>query len=80
MLGQPGRLVSRLGPLTTTLTDQGRRQTPRYRESGRAGLTTLFKGNFAYILGWSLADGLYPILTLYGLRLLAPRVPGLVTV
>jgi hypothetical protein len=38
----------------------------------------MFRGNFAYILGWSLADGLYPPITLYGLRLLARWVPGLV--
>jgi len=30
------------------------------------------------VLGWSLADGLYPVLTKYGLRLLARFVPGLV--
>jgi hypothetical protein len=35
-------------------------------------------GNAAYILGWSLADGLYPIITLYGLRLAARWIPGLV--
>ena len=38
----------------------------------------LFRSNFAYIMGWSLADGLYPVLTLYGLRLLGKRVPGLI--
>jgi ABC-type transport system involved in cytochrome c biogenesis permease subunit len=37
-----------------------------------------FRGNTAYILGWSLADGLYPPLTLYGLRILAKRIPGLI--
>ena len=31
----------------------------------------VFKGNLAYVLGWSLMDGLYPILTKYGLKLLA---------
>jgi hypothetical protein len=35
-------------------------------------------GNVAYVLGWSLADGLYPPITLYGLRLLGRWVPGLV--
>ncbi len=40
----------------------------------------VFRGNAAYILGWSLADGLYPPLTLYGLRLIARRVSGLVVV
>jgi len=38
----------------------------------------LLRGNTAYVLGWSLADGLYPVLTKYGLRLLARFVPGLV--
>lgn len=31
----------------------------------------IFKGNFAYILGWSLLDGLYPLITMSGLKLLA---------
>ncbi len=34
-------------------------------------------GNGAYVLGWSLADGTYPILTLLGLRLAAMRIPRL---
>jgi hypothetical protein len=38
----------------------------------------VFHGNFAYVLGWSLADGLYPPLTFYGLRLLGRRVSGLI--
>jgi hypothetical protein len=38
----------------------------------------VFRGNFTYVLGWSLADGLYPPITLFGLRLLARRVPGLI--
>ncbi|QXD16815.1 hypothetical protein GQ464_007720 [Rhodocaloribacter litoris] len=38
----------------------------------------LFRGNFAYVLGWSLADGLYPPITFYGLRLLSRFVPGLI--
>ena len=38
----------------------------------------VFHGNFAYILGWSLADGVYPPLTFYGLRLLGKTVPGLI--
>lgn len=37
----------------------------------------VFHGNAAYILGWSLADGLYPPLTFYGLRLLERHVSGL---
>jgi hypothetical protein len=40
----------------------------------------IFRGNTAYVLGWSLADGLYPILTKYGLRLLARFIPGLAAV
>jgi hypothetical protein len=35
-------------------------------------------GNGAYVLGWSLADGTYPILTLIGLRLAATRIPRLI--
>ncbi len=31
----------------------------------------IFQGNFAYVLGWSLLDGLYPLITLAGLRLLS---------
>ena len=38
----------------------------------------VFRGNFAYIMGWSLADGLYPPITLYGLRLLGKWIPGLI--
>lgn len=37
------------------------------------------QGNAAYILGWSLMDGLYPVLSLYGLRLVRHIAPGLVT-
>ena len=37
----------------------------------------VFKGNVCYVLGWSLADGLYPPLTLYALRLLRRFIPGL---
>lgn len=40
----------------------------------------VFRGNTAYVLGWSLADGLYPPITLFGLRFLARRVSGLVPV
>jgi hypothetical protein len=40
----------------------------------------VFHGNGAYIIGWSLADGMYPLLTLYGLRLAARRIPGLIAV
>lgn len=38
----------------------------------------VFRGNVAYVIGWSLADGLYPPITLYGLRLLGRWVPGLI--
>jgi len=37
----------------------------------------VIRGNFAYVLGWSLADGLYPLLTLVGLRLIRGVIPGL---
>jgi len=39
----------------------------------------IFKGNFAYVLGWSLADGLYPIITQWGLKLASRWIPGVVT-
>ncbi|MGC1851353.1 MAG: hypothetical protein WA687_02805 [Solirubrobacterales bacterium] len=38
----------------------------------------VFDGNGAYVLGWSLADGMYPLLTLYGLRLASRWIPGLI--
>lgn len=38
----------------------------------------VFEGNGAYILGWSLADGTYPVLTLYGLRIASRWIPGLI--
>jgi hypothetical protein len=37
-------------------------------------------GNGAYVLGWSLADGTYPILTLYGVRLAARHLDGLAVI
>lgn len=37
----------------------------------------VFDGNFAYVLGWSLADGTYPVITLFALRLAATRIPRL---
>ncbi|SRR2546425_10869993 len=37
----------------------------------------VFRSNAAYVLGWSFADGLYPVLTLYGLRLLSRVMRGL---
>ena len=35
----------------------------------------VFDGNAAYVLGWSLADGLYPPITYLGLRLVGSRIP-----
>ncbi len=35
------------------------------------------KGHVAYVLGWSLADGLYPVLSAAGLKLLGQFVTGL---
>ena len=35
-----------------------------------------FRGNVAYVLGWSLADGLYPPITFFGLKLLGRRLPA----
>jgi hypothetical protein len=40
----------------------------------------VFQGNAAYIIGWSLADGLYPPITLFGLRFVSKFIPGLVPV
>ena len=37
----------------------------------------VFQGNFAYVLGWSLADGLYPLLTRFGIRALGSFVRDL---
>jgi hypothetical protein len=37
----------------------------------------LLDGNGWYVMGWSLADGTYPVLTLFGLRLAARFIPGL---
>jgi hypothetical protein len=37
----------------------------------------VFEGNWTYILGWSIADGMYPVLTLWGLRLASRWIPGL---
>ena len=38
----------------------------------------IFEGNFAYILGWSLMDGLYPFITNLGLKMLSKFVRGIV--
>lgn len=38
----------------------------------------IFEGRFAYILGWSLVDGLIPIGAFFGLRLVSRFVSGLV--
>lgn len=40
----------------------------------------ILPGNAFYVLGWSLLDGLYPVISLLGLRLLGRRVSGLVVV
>jgi hypothetical protein len=37
-------------------------------------------GNGAYVMGWSLADGSYPVVTLYGVRLAARWVDGLAVI
>lgn len=37
----------------------------------------VFEGNWTYILGWSIADGMYPLLTLWGLRFASRWIPGL---
>ena len=37
----------------------------------------VFHGNGAYVMGWSLADGTYPIITLFGLRFAARWISGL---
>ena len=37
----------------------------------------MIKGHVAYLLGWSLADGLYPVLSFYGLTLLGRYIVGL---
>lgn len=38
----------------------------------------VFRGNFAYIVGWSAVDGLYPVLVPMGLRMAGRFVPGVV--
>jgi hypothetical protein len=37
------------------------------------------KGNLAYILGWSLMDGLYPIISAFGLKLVSKFMTGVIT-
>jgi len=37
------------------------------------------EGNLAYIIGWSLMDGLYPILSALGLKLVSKFVSGVIT-
>ncbi len=39
----------------------------------------VFRGNLAYIVGWSLMDGLYPTVSKVALRPLTRIIPGLVT-
>lgn len=36
-------------------------------------------GNLAYIIGWSLMDGLYPIISAFGLKLVSKSVTGVIT-
>jgi hypothetical protein len=36
------------------------------------------RGNLAYIVGWSLVDGLYPLLSVLGLRIIARYVRGII--
>jgi hypothetical protein len=36
------------------------------------------KGNAAYLLGWSVLDGLYPTISAFAIRILRRRIPGLV--
>jgi hypothetical protein len=36
------------------------------------------QGNLAYIVGWSLADGLYPVVSVAGLKLASKVIPGLI--
>jgi len=38
------------------------------------------KGNAAYLLGWSILDGLYPAVSSIGLRILRRFIPGLIAV
>lgn len=40
----------------------------------------VFHGNWTYILGWSIADGMYPLITLWGLRFASRWIPGLVAI
>jgi len=38
----------------------------------------IFSGDFAYILGWSILDGLYPLISKFGLRILSNWVDNLI--
>ena len=38
----------------------------------------VFRGNLAYVVGWSLMDGLYPTVSIVSLRVLRRFLPGLV--
>jgi hypothetical protein len=38
----------------------------------------VFRGQAAYVLGWSVLDGTYPLISKYGLRLVGRSVDGLV--
>jgi hypothetical protein len=37
------------------------------------------EGNLAYIIGWSLMDGLYPVISAFGLKLISKFVRGVIT-
>ena len=37
------------------------------------------QGNLAYIVGWSLLDGLYPVISAIGLRIISKYVRGVIT-
>lgn len=39
----------------------------------------VFRGNLAYIAGWSLMDGLYPTVSMVALRILRRFIPGVIT-
>jgi len=65
---------------TFSLVIKGRRTNPVRASGSIHTSSTCFHGNAAYVVGWSLADGLYPPLTLFGLRLLAGGCRGFVPV
>ena len=44
------------------------------------GFFGVLHGNGWYVMGWSPADGTYPVLTLLGVRLAARRIPALAVI